>query len=184
MKTGLKVLLAITLPLVLIAGGVYGLAKVGIVPVETLTGGNPALLKICKAMGLKPSKPVKVNKPAPLTPAVPDRVAQQKSAFDKERADMQAQIDALRSAQAKKAVATSAALDPKNIARLATVYEGMSPETVTKIFAKLPDDEVIAILRRMDEKKVGQILAAVTPEHAASLTQALAQPAPPAVASN
>jgi flagellar motility protein MotE (MotC chaperone) len=65
------------------------------------------------------------------------------------------------------------------MAQLATVYEQLDAGTANKIFSKLPEPEVILILRKMDEKKVGAILAIVPPDRAARMTLALSKPAAP-----
>ena len=87
---------------------------------------------------------------------------------------------------APKQEAADAAPDPKSLSRLASGYEQMPPEKVMPIFSKLPDPQVIALLRRMDEKQVALILAIVPPERAARMTLALAKPAamPPIAQSN
>ena len=81
-------------------------------------------------------------------------------------------------AAAAKAAEQQATTDPRSLSRLAAIYEQMPAETANKIFTKLPDLEVIALLRKMDEKKVSQILAIVAPDRAARLTLALSKPAP------
>jgi flagellar motility protein MotE (MotC chaperone) len=103
----------------------------------------------------------------------------QKAAFEKQRTEWEAQRQAAAKPAASKADAPPT-VDAKSIARLATVYEGMPPDTANKIFTKLPDPEVIAILGQMDEKKVGLILAIVPPDRAARMTLALSKPQPPA----
>ena len=179
MPKGLKIALAVLLPLLLILGGVYGLAKMGMVPLDGLTKSNPSLARAFKAMGLKvpaaktPEKATPETKTASDAAPAPDPAAQQQAAFEKERAELQAQIQTL-----KKPAPAANAPDPKNVARMAGIYDQMPAEAVTKIFAKMPDEQVIALLRRMDEKQVGLILAAQTPEHAAQWTEALSRPAP------
>ncbi|HZP81742.1 MAG TPA: hypothetical protein VFB21_08915 [Chthonomonadaceae bacterium] len=178
----MKVALAVIVPLVIIVGAVYGLAKVGVVPVSKLAQKNKALGTALKAVGLyhplKPAAP-KVTLTAAADPLAEEKKAleAQKAALAKERADFEAQ----RAAQKRgdSASPSGSGLDPKNVARLAAVYEQMPPEAVTRIFAKLPANQVLAIVRRMDEKQVGQILMLLPPERAAQMTQALSQPVPP-----
>jgi hypothetical protein len=173
-----KIVLAILVPLLVIVGGLYGLAKVGIIPVGPLAEKNKALIPVLKMTGLYHPEPARKTKvvPAHDTVPAPDPLAPQRAELEQERADLQAQRDA---AQRAAAAAQAAQPDPRNFARLATVYEQMPPESVTRIFAKLPADHVIGILRRMDEKKVGDILALLPPDRAAQVTEALSRPAPP-----
>ena len=66
---------------------------------------------------------------------------------------------------------------------MAAVYEQMPVDKLTKIFSLLPDAQVLALLRGMDEKKVAEILAALAPGRAARFTLALSRPVPPRTAS-
>ncbi len=181
MPKPVKIVLAVVVPLLIILGGVYGLAKVGIIPVAKLAEKNKALRPILKLVGLyHPSKPgnkalVPASLVKPAAPA-PDPLASERAALEQERAALQAQREAQQRAQAD---AQAAQPDPANVARLATVYEQMPPESVTRIFAKLPADHVIAILRRMDEKKVSAILVLLPPDRAAQVTESLSRPVPP-----
>ncbi|HLK56626.1 MAG TPA: hypothetical protein VKU00_08680 [Chthonomonadaceae bacterium] len=180
MSKGLKIALAVLLPLLVILGGVYGLARIGLVPLDNITKSSPALARVFKAIGLKsappktPANPIKTETAVAANAApAPDPLAVQQAAFDKERTDLQTQIQNL-----KHPAPQANAPDPKNLARMADVYNQMPAEAVTKIFDKMPDEQVIALLRRMDERQVAQVLAAIPPDHAAQITQALARPAP------
>ena len=181
-----KLFLFVVFPLFLILGGAYGLAKVGVIPVKRLTAKNKAARTVVHLIGLdSPKLPtVQVNSAHAATAPDPlegrrKELDAQKAAFEKQRADW----ENLRQVQAKTAAAKAAeeqaAVDPKSLSRLAAIYEQMPAETANKIFTKLPDPEVIALLRKMDEKKVGQILAIVAPDRAARLTLTLSKPASP-----
>ena len=69
-------------------------------------------------------------------------------------------------------------LSDADLTRLAGVYEQMPVDDASKIMAKLPDSLVEPLLRRMDERQVGKLLATFAPERAARLTQAMARTAP------
>lgn len=187
MPKGMKVALAVVVPLMVIVGVVYGLAKVGVIPVSKLAQKNKALGSALKAVGLyhppKPAAP-QVTLASATDPLAEEKKAleAQKATLAKERADFEAQRAAQR--RGDNASPSGGGPDPKSVARLAAVYEQMPPEAITRIFAKLPTDQVLAIVRRMDEKQVGQILLLLPPERAARMTQALSRPAPPERAAN
>lgn len=184
MPKGVKILLAILIPILVIAGGVYGAAKAGLLPVAKIAASNPGMKAPLKMLGLYKEPPKSVQ-PAGLEAKLPDPLKAQREAFEKEKADLEAQLQEQRDAVSK-AAATAAAQqpDPKNVTRLASVYEQMDPETVQRIFAKLPEAHVQALLRKMDEKQVGRILALEKPDRAARLTLALSRPAPDAIAAS
>jgi hypothetical protein len=189
----IKIFLFVFFPLFLIIGGAYGLAKIGVIPVRNLAKKNPALRKVLHVVGLdSPKLPTRQVARASASVPAPDplegqrkALAEQRAALEKERADWETERQSQQKAVAVKAAVPDASSDPKSLARLASVYEQMPPESVTRIFAKLPDPQVIALLRRMDEKQVAQILAIVPPDRAARMTLALAKPAaPPPVLTN
>ncbi len=176
-----KIGLALLLPLLVILGGVYGLAKIGVIPVQSLARKNKALGVILRLAKLTKPEPVvrarAVAAPDPLA-AEKKALAAQRAAFDEERTAWQAQRDSqAKNKSEAEAAALTALPDPKELARMATVYEQMPPDTVTRILAKLPDAHALGLLRRMDEKQVAQILALVTPEKAARFTMALSRAA-------
>ena len=180
-----KVFLFVIFPLFLLLGGAYGLAKVGVIPTKKLAAKNRFAKLAFHLIGLDSPKLPAVQ----VTPAravVPDpldsrrkALAEQRAALEKERSDWEASRQTQTRPVTEKTATPAAATDPKALTRLAAVYEQMPAETVTKIFAKLPDPEVIALLRKMDEKKVAQVLAIVPPDRAATLTLALSKPTPP-----
>lgn len=65
------------------------------------------------------------------------------------------------------------ALSEPDLNRMAAVYEQMPVDEATKIMAKLPDSVVEPLLRRMDEKQVGKLLATFPAERSAKLTLAM-----------
>ncbi len=166
--------------MILVVGASYGLAKIGIIPVKNLAKHNKMAASSLHAIGLynaPKSKPAAAVAVDPLAEQKKD-LNDQKAALDAERTALQNQA-ATHVKLAASAAPATAPLDPKELARMASVYEQMPADTASKIFAKLPDDQVIALLRKMDEKKVGEILAIATPERAARLTMNLSRaPAP------
>jgi len=180
MKKRLILVLVILFPLGL--GVCYALAKFGVIPVQKIAAKNPALGKVLAKIGLNSPKlpaPVKVGAAI----AAPDPLASEKKVLAAQRQALEDERTAWendKKAQEKqKSTAqrtTQTTLpDPRSIARMASVYEQMPADAVTKIFAKLSDDQVIALLRKMDEKKVGQVLAVQTPERAARFTLVLSR---------
>lgn len=71
--------------------------------------------------------------------------------------------------------AALAADEREKVARLAAIYEQMPVEDAARILAKVADPLVEGILRRMDERQVSKLLAALPPDRAARLTRALAR---------
>jgi flagellar motility protein MotE (MotC chaperone) len=184
MKKLIPIVLILVVPVAL--GITYGLAKFGVIPVQKLAAKNPTVGKLLTKIGLNSPKlpaPVaaKASAPAPDPLAGEKKVLEaQRKALEEERAAWEADKQAQQKQQTTaRRAAAAAAPDPRNVARMASVYEQMPAEAVTPIFTKLPDDQVIALLRKMDEKKVGQILAIQTPERAARLTLALSRPEAP-----
>ncbi len=160
-------------------GVVYGLAKFGLVRLPA----NPALTPLYAQIGLKPKRGAQQVAKA----AQPDPLAEEKRKLSAMREALQKERDdweSLKQSNAKKAEEPTAkttrsaqnSVDPKALARMAMVYEEMPIEHLTKIFALLPDDQVIQLLRRMEEKKVADILAAEKPVRAARFSVILSQP--------
>ena len=179
--------LAIIIVVPMLLGICYGLAKVQVIPTQKMGRKNPALAGILRPLGLfktpPPAKPATVAAMSALSPEQ-QALKAQREALDKERAEWetqkQAQAKAVEQANEKaKQAPTAAPLDPRETARMASIYEQMPSDAVIKIFAKLPDPQVIALMRRMDEKKVSEVLAALAPERAAFFTQTLSRAAAP-----
>jgi flagellar motility protein MotE (MotC chaperone) len=175
--------LAIIIVVPMLLGISYGLAKVQVIPTQKMGRKNPALARILRPLGLyKTPLPVKLAAIAAAPALSPEQQAlqAQRDALNKERADWETQKQAQAQAADKaKQAPTVAPFDPRETARMASIYEQMPADTVIKIFAKLPDPQVIALLRRMDEKKVSEVLAAIAPERAAFFTQSLSRAAAP-----
>lgn len=191
MGKAIKIIMVLTLPLAAL-GIAWGLAKFNVIPVRKMAEKNPKIRPILKALALDtPQIPAPPGNGAGAVVAKVDPLEGEKKALQGQREalederkkwETQKQMQ-LREAADSRAAALRAAPDPKNLARMAAVYEQMPAETVTKIFTKMRDDQVTALLRRMDEKQVAQVMAAVTPERAVRLTMALSRPAPQQTAS-
>lgn len=180
MKKRLILVLIVLFPLGL--GVCYALAKFGVIPVQKWAAKTPVLGKVLAKIGLDSPKlpaPVKAGAAA----AAPDPLASEKKVLEAQRQALEDERTAWENdkkvQERQKAdvqrTAQTALPDPRSVARMASVYEQMPADAVTKIFAKLSDDQVIALLRKMDEKKVGQVLAVQTPERAARFTLALSR---------
>src|SRR5579883_2574031 len=120
MSKGVKLGLVLLVLLILVAGGAYGLARLGIIPVQKMAKKNPAMRAVLKLAGIK----MPVEKPAPRA-AAPDPLAgekldlvKQQAALADERAAWEAQKQAQLKAEASaKEAAQSAIPDPKELAR-------------------------------------------------------------------
>lgn len=164
----------------------YGLAFLGVIPVQKWADKSPALAKPLIAMHLAHAK----RKPVLTSAAAPPPDPQQKALQDaqKQLADDRAQLAKERDAfEAEKqqvaspapdgsAAPPGAAADPN--AKLSAIYDTMSPDDLARIFAKLPDPTVIQSLLPMDEKKAGKILAGLPPDRAARLARQMMASAP------
>ncbi len=165
---------------VVVIGASYVLAKIGIIPVKKLANSNKMVASGLHSIGLYKAPKIKKTASPAVDPLADQRkeLAAQKAALDAERSALHTQASAPIKVTPSKTASISP-LDPKELARMAAVYEQMTAEVVTKIFVKLPDEQVIALLRQMDEKKVAKILEISTPERAARLTMNLSRaPAP------
>ena len=67
-----------------------------------------------------------------------------------------------------------AAFEEKRFEHLVKVYEVMKPEEVSSLFERLNEDTAVRLLYQMKEKKAGQILASISPQVAAKLSERLA----------
>ena len=67
-----------------------------------------------------------------------------------------------------------AIFEEKRFEHLVKVYELMKPEEISSLFERLNEDTAARLLLQMKEKKAGQILAAISPQVAAKLSERLA----------
>lgn len=182
MSKGLKIVLFMVVPLALALGIGYGMAKAQVIPAQKMGEKSPALARVLKPLGLYKIPPAKPASMAPATSPEQQALNAQRESLQRERADWetqkQAQVKSEDQAKADKAKQDTAAMPPpdsREIVRLASIYEQMSADNIVKIFAKMPDPQTIALMRRMDEKRVGEVLAAIPPERAAFFTLQLSR---------
>ncbi|MCS6775438.1 MAG: hypothetical protein RMJ43_04520 [Chloroherpetonaceae bacterium] len=176
----LRILLVLGIPVIALPV-LWGLARFNVIPVRRMAGQNPALRPVLRALALD----------TPALPAPPGQAPVRPDPLEGERKALQAQREALaeerrqweaqrqrqlREAAAARAAALRAEPDPKSLSRLAAIYEQMPAAAVTRILSRMRDDYVVALLQRMDEKQVAQVLAAIPPERAVRLTVALSRP--------
>lgn len=168
------------LTLIIVLGVVYGLAFFGIIPVQKMADKSPALaqallpLHLIKAKG-RSQLPIMAAAPSPQQQALDAQKKQldaDRAQLDKDRGDWEAQ---------KRQAAAPATSDgtplPDNAAKLNAIYAAMAPDDLSRIFAKVPDTDVITALTQMDEKKAGKILAALPADRSARLTRQMSHPA-------
>lgn len=67
-----------------------------------------------------------------------------------------------------------ATFEEKRFEHLVKVYEVMKPEEISSLFERLNEDTATRLLYQMKEKKAGQILASISPQVAAKLSERLA----------
>ncbi len=162
-------------------GAVYGLAFFGIIPVQKMADKSPALAHALTSLHL-----AKAKKPAhgSLSPvAAPNPEQQALDAQKKKLAADQAQLAkdraALEAQKQQPAAPADGGVPPTpasgNAAKLGAIYATMSADDLSRIFGKLPDPDVIASLTQLDEKKAGQVLAALPADRAARLTQRMSR---------
>ena len=173
------------LSLVVVLGVVYGLAFLGVIPVQKMAAKNPSLAKVLAKIRLAPVKPkgALAAKAGAKPPADPQQQALQNQ--QKQLAVDRAQLDKDKAAfeaakqtptpppRANGAMTAGAATTPAGDtdAKLKAIYATMSPDDIAVIFAKMPDPIVIQNLMPLDESKAGKILAALPADRAARLSQ-------------
>ena len=183
------------LGVVALLGVLYGLAFFGIIPIQKMVGKSPALASALTALHL-----AKAKKPAPsaATPGPTPNPEQQaldaqKKKFAADRAQLEKDRAALEAQKQPPAASSDGSAPPApapdNAAKLDAIYATMSADDLARIFGKLPDPDVIQSLTQIDEKKAGQVLAALPADRAARLTRQMsrvslasapsASPAPP-----
>lgn len=172
----------------------YGLAFVGVIPVQKWADKNPKLAKPLMAMHLARAKHKSALPASAVAPVPPDPQQQALRAGQKQLAADRAQL--AKDREAWEAEKQQAATPPANgnaspanaasdtNAKLSAIYDTMSPDDLAKIFTKLSDPAVIQSLLPMDEKKAGKVLAALPPDRAARLARQMMASSPrPAAAS-
>ncbi len=168
------------LGLLALLGVVYGLAFFGIIPVQKMADKSPALASALVSMHL--ARPKKHVAPLPQTAKAASPEQQALDAQKKQLAADRAQLDKDRAdweAQKQQAAAPASGTDTPaedSGAKLNAIYATMSPDDIARIFAKLPDPDVMAALTQLDEKKAGKILAALPDDRAARLTRRMSHP--------
>lgn len=168
--------------LVILLGVVYGLAFLGIIPVQKMADKSPGLRGALAALHL-----AKAKKPVPsATPTAAPNPEQQaldaqekklsadRTQLEKDRATLEAQ-KRQPAAPADGGSGTSPAPLSDNAAKLGAIYATMSADDLARIFGKLPDLDVIASLTQLDEKKAGQVLAALPVDRSARLTRQMSR---------
>ena len=157
-------------------GVAYGLAFLGIIPVQKMAGKSPALASALTALHLaKAKKPGHSASPI----AAPSPEQQALDAQKKKLAAGQAQLEKDRAAlEAQKQQPPPAAPDgtapapaSDNAARIGAIYATMSADDLARIFGRLPDPDVVASLTQLEEKKAGQVLAVLPADRAARLAK-------------
>jgi flagellar motility protein MotE (MotC chaperone) len=167
------------LSVVALLGVVYGLAFFGIIPVQKMADKSPGLASTLTKLHL-----AKAKKPAPAAPpgAAPSpeqqaldaqkkQTAADRAQLDKDRADFEAQ----KAQPAAPPDGVASTPPPDHAAKLGAIYATMSADDLARIFGKLPDPDVIQSLTQLDEKKAGQVLAALPADRAARLTRQMSR---------
>lgn len=154
----------------LMAGTVYGLFRMKIIPLGKLAKSAQVASATKTSAGKQATRPpASAPEPTPVaetppetpyTPPTPTYTQPTQTAY----------------ANASGSSRTDASADErKRIERLTSVYEQMPPTDAAKILSKLPDPLVENILHTMDERQVGKILTTLPTERAARLTISLSR---------
>jgi flagellar motility protein MotE (MotC chaperone) len=61
--------------------------------------------------------------------------------------------------------------ESNRISKLAKLYDGMDPRSVTRLMANLDDATVVSVISRMKQKNASQVLALLSPKRAARLSK-------------
>jgi hypothetical protein len=190
----MKITLTI-LGLLVALGVLYGLAFVGIIPVQKWADKDPALGKTLAQMHLaviKPKIALKTGASPKPDPAQQKIQAEQKqivadrALLEKDKAAFAAQQQQAAAQAANTAAAGNSPGGTDTRAKLIAIFATMSPDDISPIFAKLPDTAAIQYLMPLDEKKAGKILAAMPADRAARLSRQMmtASSSPQQTASN
>lgn len=171
-----------------VIGVVYALALFGVIPTQKLAAKSPALAKAFHALHLPgPRHEAAVAKASPPS-AAQQMVDAEKAQLDAQQAQLTKDKAAFE-AQQQQALANQqqpvGPAQPDTSAKLIAVYATMDGDDLAKIFAKMPDPQVIQALVQLDERKAGEVLAALPPDRAARISQTMAahsSPAPATVA--
>ena len=158
-------------------GVVYALAFLQIIPAQKMADQSPAMMKVMQAMHLAKPKPKLTAKAGAALAVDPAKQAMdaEQAKIDADRAQLEKDRQAFAAQQAAPAAdaatvaSATPAVDPKQ--KRLDIYATMSPDDIANIFAKQPDKIVLSDLMALDEKKAGQILAALPADRAAKLTQ-------------
>ncbi|MEO7719423.1 MAG: hypothetical protein ABIY70_24745 [Capsulimonas sp.] len=178
--------------LMVVLGAVYALAFLQIIPAQKMAEKSPAMMKIMQPLHLakpKPKAKLVAKAGAPVDSAKLALDAQQ-AKLDADRAQLEIDRQAFAAEKAAPTVGASGQpaappIDPKQ--KRLDIYATMGADDIAGIFAKQPDKVVLSDLMALDEKKAGQILAAIPADRAAKLTQlmnALPSGASPTTASS
>jgi flagellar motility protein MotE (MotC chaperone) len=173
----------------LILGGYVVLLKLGVVKPPKVAALQPLIKRLGLNSPRLPARQVAVAPmEAPLGREKQALEAQRKAleedrkALEKEKADLSKAMveegrkkEATASPDTNKSALSQNLPDPKSLARMAMVYEEMPLEKASKIFAILPDTHALALFRRMDAKRVAELLAADKPARAARFSQELSK---------
>ncbi|MCC6445224.1 MAG: hypothetical protein IT210_17405 [Armatimonadetes bacterium] len=181
----MKRLVFVVLFLGILLGAAYALMFFRIVKVDRLAAKSPVMAKALTIL--------KLYRPAPKTAALPGKPSEaadplqgEKGKLDKDRKaleDREADLvrreqevaqQRIRMSKAEPAGAEEAT-KPDPLARLVRIYDKMAPEDASKIFARMNDTEVAALLVKMKEKQVGGILPQLPSDRAARLTRMLSR---------
>jgi flagellar motility protein MotE (MotC chaperone) len=160
-----------------VLGVVYALALFGVIPVQKMAAKSPAMAKVLIALHLGgPKHPKLTAKAAPESPEQ-QMLDAEKTQLDAQQAQLTKDKAAFE-AQQQQALATqnTAPATPQTDtdAKLIAVYATMDPDDLARIFAKLPDPQVIDAIVQLDERKGGAVLATLPPDRAARISEAMA----------
>jgi len=130
--------------------------------------------------------------------AVLERLANRRETLEARERDLELREQLLKAAETRleKRVAELKALENKigatveekkaqeaaKLADLVKMYESMKPKSAAAIFDRLDHAVLVPVAKQMKPKKLGDIMARMSPETAEKLTVALASPADPVLA--
>ena len=156
---------------VALIGGVYGLAKMHVLPLDGVAKSSPAAKKLLLEMKL-----IKPDAAKAKTPAGPGATALEPDPLAAEKAQLaasQAAVDLEKQQLDRKLAAPAPPPVPvitQTAPHMVEIYEAMGSDDVAALFAKQPDSVVVSALIAMDTKKAAKALAAMPPDRAVKLT--------------
>lgn len=176
---------------------VLAYARTNYIPPEPSTTGSVAAGEKAGAEPAPDARPGATRPEQARSPsqrAIEERLRERREELQQRSRDLETREKLLEEAERKldvraaDAAASGSAKTPRDpnvdpstegaaVKSLVIMYETMKPKEAARVFDRLPQDVLVPVVRRMNPRKMAEILGAMSPEKAEKLTVALARPA-------